>query len=138
MRRGRFRGTSVEGEGPLWLSFRSTRFKEETPMKRTVPFLVGSAVALALAASAFAQTPDAAKSEKSTPATTPAPDASATPATTPAPAEAAVKEAEPPKSNPAIDRVKERGMMASEKDRADVEKKLDVLEKEVETEATQS
>jgi len=117
-------------------------------MKRTALILVGSVLVLAFAAAAFAQSTDPASSDKNAPAggqapaasTTPAPDASATPAT-PAPsastdAGANVQASTPPASNPAIDKVKEKGMKASAKDRADVEKKLDEIEKGIETEAT--
>jgi hypothetical protein len=110
-------------------------------MKRFVPFLAASALALC-AAAAFAQTSDpksatpAPSSTAQAPATssTPAPDASATPApaasaTTPAPASAA------PATNPAIERVKEKSAKASAKERADVEKKLDEVEKQIETDA---
>jgi len=114
-------------------------------MKRLAMFLLGSAIATALVTAAFAQTTDPASADKSqAPATpsaaTPAPDASAAPAAqttpaataTPAPASQA---AAAPASTPAMDRVKERGMKASAKERADVEKKLDDVEKEIETEA---
>ncbi len=43
-------------------------------------------------------------------------------------------EAKVPASNPAIDKVKERGSKVSAKERADVEKKLDAIENEIETE----
>jgi hypothetical protein len=120
-------------------------------MKRIVPFLAGSAFSLILAASAFGQAADPGNSDKGAPATPPASSAPASPsAATPAPDAAAPAPSAPatgapavsetpaaaPASNPAIDRVKERGMKASEKERADVEKKLDDLEKEIETEAT--
>ena len=113
-------------------------------MKRFVLFLLGSAIAMVFAAAALAQTSDPASatpapsSSSQAPATaaTPAPDASATPApaasaTTPAPASDAAAA-----TNPAIERVKEKGMKASAKERADVEKKLDATEKDIETEAT--
>src|SRR5438105_10389319 len=126
---------------------------EGVPMKRFVMFLLGSVVTMAFAAAVFAQTSDPASADKgasgapsastqapATSSTTPAPDASAAPAAqstpavtaTPAPATGA---APAPVSTPAMDRVKERGMKASAKERADVEKKLDDLEKQIETEA---
>jgi hypothetical protein len=115
-------------------------------MKRFVMFLLGSTIATAFAAAALAQTSDPASADKGAsgapsastqvPAsTTPAPDASVAPAaqTTPAPAAQTTKA---PPSTPAMDRVKERGMKVSAKERADVEKKLDDLEKQIEDEVT--
>jgi len=119
-------------------------------MKRFVTLLLGSVVTLALATSAFAQTSDPASADKGAttpsasaqtpatpPSTTPAPDASAAPAAQATPAATATPApAAAPPSTPAMDRVKERGTKASAKERADVEKKLDEVEKEIETEST--
>jgi hypothetical protein len=106
-------------------------------------FLLGSIVTTAFVTAAFAQTTDPASADKGAPAatpapaasaTTPAPDASSAPAVTTTPAPAS-KAAAAPVSTPAMDRVKERGMKAAAKERADVDKKLDDVEKEIETEA---
>ncbi|HXF59488.1 MAG TPA: hypothetical protein VN539_06665 [Candidatus Saccharimonadales bacterium] len=109
-------------------------------MKRIVPFLVGSAVAVSLAAAAFAQSstpagsdPSAAPAASSPAPATPPPDASAVPATAPA---STAEAAKAPASNPAIDRVKERGMKISAKQKAEVDKKIDDIEKAIETEST--
>jgi hypothetical protein len=108
-------------------------------MKRFVLFLLGSIITTALAAAALAQTSDPASADKGASV---APSASAqTPATSTAPApDASVAPAaqttKAPPSTPAMDRVKERGAKASVKDRADVEKKLDDLEKQIEDEVT--
>ena len=117
-------------------------------MKKLVMLLLGSVITMAFVAAAFAQTTDPASADKgasassqapATPSTTtPAPDASVAPATTPAattPATASSVAPAAPASTPAMDRVKERGMKASAKERADVEKKLDDVEKQIETEA---
>jgi hypothetical protein len=109
-------------------------------MKRFVLFLLGSIITTALAAAAIAQTSDPASADKgatgtpsasaqtpATASTTPAPDASVAPA---------AQATKAPPSTPAMDRVKERGMKVSAKDRADVEKKLDDLEKQIEDEVT--
>jgi hypothetical protein len=90
-------------------------------MKRIVPFLVGSAVAVSLAAAAFAQS--------STPA-------GSDPSAAPAASSQAPEAAKAPVSNPAIDRVKERGMKISAKQKADIDKKIDDIEKAIQTEAT--
>ena len=123
-------------------------------MKRILMTILGSAIAMAFVAAAIGQTTDPSGANKNAPATdkgaappatkapdagsptaTPAPDASATQAT-PAPATAAVSAGAAQKSNPVVDRVKERGMKASAKDRAQVEKQLDEIEKQVENEGT--
>jgi len=118
-------------------------------MKRIVMFLLGSALALALVSAAIAQTTDPAGAGKksaspspsspapettappaaSAPAKTPAPDASAA---QPAPAQAEVAPA--PKSTPAMDHMKELGMKASAKERTDVDKSIDEIEKNIENE----
>jgi hypothetical protein len=110
-------------------------------MKRFAMFLLSSVVAAAFAGAVFGQTSDPASADKgastqapATPSTTPAPDVSQAPAAQATPAPASVAKAAPV-STPAMDRVKERGMKISAKDRADVEKKLDDIEKEIETEA---
>lgn len=104
-------------------------------MKRFVTFLLGSMIATAFAAAALAQTSDPASADKGASAsTTPAP---ATPAATPAPdvsVAPAAQTTKAPASTPAMDRVKERGMKVSAKERADVDKKLDDLEKQIEDE----
>ena len=117
-------------------------------MKRIVMFLLGSALAMALVSAAIAQTTDPSGAGKnsaspspsspapettappaaSAPASTPAPDASAA---QPAPAPAA---ATAPKSTPAMDHMKELGMKASAKERTDVDKSIDEIEKNVENE----
>ena len=122
-------------------------------MKRFVMFLLGTVLTMAFAAAAGAQSSDPASADKSSPApsastqapatpssTTPAPDAAApatqtTPAATATPAPA-TDAAAAPASTPAMDRVKERGMKASAKERADVENKLDDVEKQIEAEAS--
>ncbi len=130
-------------------------------MKRILMTILGSAIAMAFVAAAIGQTTDPSGANKNAPATdkgaappatkapdagsptaTPAPDASATQAT-PAPAAAAgsavsaeAGKGAAQKSNPLVDRVKERGMKASAKDRAQVEKQLDEIEKQVENEGT--
>src|SRR5262245_40450918 len=116
-------------------------------MKRMVMFLLGSVIVTAFAAAALAQTTDPGAADKTAPATqpsqstpapeattpaTPAPDAKAPDASAqPAPAQAA----EAPKSNPAMDLIREKGSKAAAKERTDLDKKLDVIEKQVETEA---
>jgi len=69
--------------------------------------------------------------EATQPAATPPPDAVAPPA-----ASATAKEQAAIKTNPAIERVKERGLKVSAKEREDVEKKLDEIERQIENEAT--
>lgn len=109
-------------------------------MKRFVMFLLGSTIVTAFAAAALAQTSDPASADKgasvapsasaqapATSSTTPAPDASVAPA---------AQATKAPPSTPAMDRVKERGMKVSAKERADVDKKLDDLEKQIEDEVT--
>jgi len=114
-------------------------------MKRITLILAGSVLVLACAAAAFAQSTDpVSSSDKNAPSassTTPAPDPSPTPAAESTPAASAETSTKahasaPPASNPAIDKVRERGMKASAKERTDVEKKLDLIEKEIQTEAT--
>ena len=113
-------------------------------MKRITLILTGCMLVLACAAAAFAQSADpASSSDKNTPSassTTPAPDPSATPAVEAAPAASAetstkAQASAPPASNPAIDKVKERGMKVSAKERQDVDKKLDEIEAQIEAEA---
>ena len=120
-------------------------------MKQMVTFLLGAVIATAFAAASFGQTTDPGATDKNAPATqpsssaqtpnaatpaTPAPDATKAPDATAQPAQTAPAPAsEPAKSNPAMDRINERGAKASAKMRADVEKKLDEIEKQVENEA---
>jgi len=134
-------------------------------MKRILMTILGSAIAMAFAAAAVGQTTDQSGANKNAPATdqttpatppasttapnagsstaTPAPDASAT--QTPAAqasgtgSASAAASAEAGKnatqSNPMMDRVKERGMKASAKARAEVDKQLDEMDKQVDNEA---
>jgi len=130
-------------------------------MKRILMTILGSAIAMAFVAAAIGQTTDPSGASKNAPATdpsatpqaatkapdaapsnpTPAPDASATQAT-PAPAtaagsagaDAAVSASAAQKSNPVVDRVKDRGTKVSAKERALVDKQLDEIEKQVENE----
>ena len=113
-------------------------------MKRITLILAGSILVLACAAAAFAQSADpASSSDKNAPSassTTPAPDPSAAPAAASTPSASAetstkAQASAPPASNPAIDKVKERGMKVSAKERADVEKKVDEIESQIEAEA---
>jgi hypothetical protein len=115
-------------------------------MKRIVMFLFGSTTAMVLASAAIGQTADPQATPPpaaSAPATTPAPDATVAqpapaqaPAQAPAAATAAPAAAPAATSTPAMDRMKERGMKASAKERSSVEKSLDEIEKNVENEAT--
>lgn len=102
-------------------------------MKRNALIVLGSVVVLACAASAFAQSSDPASSTKPS---SPSTDQSATPAVSAETAAQAQVSQKAPVSNPAIDKVKERGMKASAKERTDVDKKLDLIEKEIQTEST--
>jgi len=123
-------------------------------MKRILMLVLGSTIAMAFVAAAIAQTSDPASGTQNTPpapsastkapestqpSATPPPDASATQKDQSAPAvsgTATMEQSAAAKSNPAIDRVKERGLKAPAKARADVDKKLDEIEKQVENEAT--
>jgi len=123
-------------------------------MKRILMLVLGSAIAMTFVAAAVAQMGDPANGAKNTPPApsastkapesmqpeaTPPPDAGATQKDQPTPAvsgSATMEQSAAAKSNPAIDRVKERGLKASAKERADVDKKLDEIEKQVENEAT--
>ena len=131
-------------------------------MKRILMTILGSAIAMAFVAAAIGQTTDPSGADKnaaanqSAPATppastkapdsgsptaTPAPDANAA-QTTPAPAAAsatgsvAADAAVSAEAGKKVDRVKERGMKVSAKERAQVEKQLDEVEKQVENEGT--
>jgi hypothetical protein len=123
-------------------------------MKRILLSILGSAVMLIVVSAAMAQSTDPASSDKNAPSAstkapvtppteaTPAPDAAAqqkdqaTPAGADAGAkvDASAKETAAVKSNPEMDKVKERGMKAAAKERADVDKKLDEIEKQIENE----
>jgi hypothetical protein len=123
-----------------------------TNMKRILMLVLGLAVAMTAVAAAIAQSNDPASGAKSTPPTpssstktpeattqdaTPVPDASAMekePAAATVSGSAAAEAAA--KVNPEIDRVKERGLKASAKEREIVDKKLDEIEKQIENEAT--
>jgi hypothetical protein len=122
-------------------------------MKRILLSILGSAVMLIVVSAAMAQSTDPASGDKSTPSAstkapetppteaTPAPDAAAQQKNQATPAadagakvDASAKETAAVKSNPEMDKVKERGMKASAKERADVDKKLDEIEKQIENE----
>ncbi|TMQ60061.1 MAG: hypothetical protein E6K76_02795 [Candidatus Eisenbacteria bacterium] len=115
-------------------------------MKRFLMLILGSAIAITVAGAAMAQSSDPASGksdaqatdkakETTPPSATPPPDAGTTPVTPP-PASATVNERAAAKSNPAIERVKERGLKVSTKERADIDKKLDEIERQIENEAT--
>jgi hypothetical protein len=120
---------------------------EGVTMKRIVMFLLGSTFAMVLVSAAIGQTTDPAGAGKDAatpspsspapettapaPATTPAPDAAQ-----PAPAPAQVEATPAPKSTPAMDHMKDLGMKASAKERADVDKSIDDIEKGIEKETT--
>lgn len=103
--------------------------------------ILGSAIAVTVVAAAMAQSNDPASGQ-----TTPAPDKAtetAPPVSTPPPdASTAPKEAVVPpaatevKTNPAIEKVKERGQKVSAKERESVDKRLDEIERQIENEAT--
>jgi len=130
-------------------------------MKRILLSILGTAVMLIVVSAAMAQSSDPASGSKSTPSTpsastkapetpptdaTPAPDAAAQKKDQASPAGAdagakvdasakeTAKETAAVKSNPEMDKVKERGMKAAAKERADVDKKLDEIEKQIENE----
>lgn len=112
--------------------------------------VLGSAIAITVVAAAMAQsndpasgkseppTPDKATQTTPPPVATPPPDASTTPKDEVAPpaASATVKEQTAVKTNPAIERVKERGLKVSAKERESIDKKLDEIERQIENEAT--
>jgi len=109
--------------------------------------ILGSAIAITVVAAAMAQsndpasgqsTPPAPATQTSPPAATPPPDANATPKdeTAPPAASATMKEQTPVKTNPAIERVKERGNKVSAKERESIDKRLDEIERQIENEAT--
>jgi len=110
-------------------------------VKRILMLILGSAIAITVVAAAMAQTNDPASGKTETPAPDKATE-TAPPVSTPPPdASTAPKEVVPPaatavKTNPAIEKVKERGQKVSAKERESVDKRLDEIERQIENEAT--
>jgi len=112
-------------------------------MKRVVMFLLGSAVAVTVVAAAIAQTEtpsggqgsDASQTQSTQPTTSPS--ETAPPASTP-PAQASgiATEKAKPKLTPAVEKAMAKGRSVDAKQREDVDKKLDEIEKQIETEAS--
>jgi hypothetical protein len=117
-------------------------------VKRILMLILGSAIAITVVAAAMAQSNDPASGKSEPPATgkatetappvsTPPPDASTTPKDeAPPAASATIKEQTAVKTNPTIEKVKERGLKVSAKEREGIDKRLDEIERQIENEAT--
>ncbi len=117
-------------------------------MKRISTLILGTALALTVAAVAFAQTGEKAAGDtkapssgqsgiQASPPTGTPPTESTPPVATPPPnASPVAQEQAVTKSNPALDRIKEKGQTVAAKDRETLEKKLDEVQKQIEAEAS--